>query len=449
MARASGSRPTSARDSLTADSLSSIPATRARSPWPRRTAAFGLPSTARSTTTASCGRSCKRRATLPHQLRHRGPAAPLRRTRRGDGPRAARHVRLRPFGTRRREPCSSRGTRSASNRCTTRTTAETFRFASQVKALVRAAIGSRPSPPANCRISCGGFVPELFTPVQRDPIAPCRGDSAHLPCRLASRDSRLLRYLATNFAEPKPENRAGDQAERNDALQEAVADSCGITWSRMSRSDVFLSAGTRFDHRGGRRCQRKAGDPPDAVTLGFSEFEGTRNDETPIGSERCRSDSASGTRRIGHLAARFRVGPSGRFWNAMDQPRIYGVNTYFVSRAKPASGHEGGPLRSWRRRVARRYPSFRQIPKLVARALRALLGGLARVEPNVTRQLLALAQEWCLLTSPKSRVAGIWRAAYGGAYLLAAGPVTCRGNSTGSFCLPRYGQRAVLTQLAN
>ena len=69
------------------------------------------PSTARSTTTANCARELEAQGLrLPLEQRHRGAAAPLRRPRRGDGARAARHVRLCASGMRAKRRCSSRAT---------------------------------------------------------------------------------------------------------------------------------------------------------------------------------------------------------------------------------------------------------------------------------------------------------------------------------------------------
>src|SRR5690606_2376425 len=72
------------------------------------------------------------------------------------------------------------------------------------------------------------------------------------------------------------------------------------------------------------------------VTLGFEEFFGTQNDEVPLATglaERLGCRHSVVTYKMGD----FREGQETRL-DAMDQPTVDGINTYFVSKAAEAVG---------------------------------------------------------------------------------------------------------------
>jgi asparagine synthase (glutamine-hydrolysing) len=102
--------------------------------------------------------------------------------------------------------------------------------------------------------------------------------------------------------------------------------------------------------------------------------------------------------------------------DAMDQPSIDGVNTYFVSRAAAAAGMKVALSGLGGDELLGGYPSFRQIPAVVER-LRFI-----RSIPGLGRQVRRLLAPWIgLVTSPKYAGAVEYGATYGGAYLLRRG----------------------------
>jgi asparagine synthase (glutamine-hydrolysing) len=100
------------------------------------------------------------------------------------------------------------------------------------------------------------------------------------------------------------------------------------------------------------------------VTLAFDEYAGSPNDEAPL------AETAAKILRSDHVTVRI-----GRaefeellddFLKSMDQPTIDGLNTYLVSRAASTQGLKVALSGLGGDELFGGYPSFRQIPKLLA-----------------------------------------------------------------------------------
>jgi asparagine synthase (glutamine-hydrolysing) len=125
---------------------------------------------------------------------------------------------------------------------------------------------------------------------------------------------------------------------------------------------VFLSAG--IDSNVIAALAAETGTQLRTVTLAFDEFVGTPNDEAPL------AEAAAKALRSDHVTVRIGRGEFEEllddFLMSMDQPTIDGLNTYLVSRAAAMQGLKvvlsgvGGD------ELFGGYPSFLQIPKLLA-----------------------------------------------------------------------------------
>jgi asparagine synthase (glutamine-hydrolysing) len=144
---------------------------------------------------------------------------------------------------------------------------------------------------------------------------------------------------------------------------------------------IFLSAG--IDSNVIASLAGECGTTLHTVTLAFDEYSGTADDEAPLAelaAKALRSDHA--TVRIG--SDEF-DGLLDDFLKSMDQPTIDGLNTYLVSRAAASQGLKVALSGLGGDELFGGYPSFRQIPKLVAWGARAHVS--RRLGPAVERLL--------------------------------------------------------------
>ena len=124
---------------------------------------------------------------------------------------------------------------------------------------------------------------------------------------------------------------------------------------------VFLSAGV--DSGALLGLMRDAGQRDiRAITLAFEEFRGTSEDEAPLAARVCRA-----LRGTPHRAARESSGSSSRIslliLEAMDQPSIDGVNTWFVSKAAKEAGLKVAISGLGGDELLAGYPSFLDLPR--------------------------------------------------------------------------------------
>src|SRR5690606_24942097 len=150
------------------------------------------------------------------------------------------------------------------------------------------------------------------------------------------------------------------------------------------------------------------------VTLGFDGYRNGPDDETPLAEAVARQyGTTHRPRRIGRAA--FEVA-SERLFDAMDQPSIDGVNTWFISRAAREAGLKVAVSGLGGDELFGGYASFREIPRLV----RTL--GIFRFLPGVGSALRRVSAP-LVRRAASPKYAGLFEygATYGDAWLLRRG----------------------------
>jgi asparagine synthase (glutamine-hydrolysing) len=281
----------------------------------------------------------------------------------------------------------------------------TLRFASQVKALLLAKVDTRPEPAGHAGFLLWGSVPEpytLYRGIRSLPpghwVTVQHGKTSQPVCF----DSPLVALRKTPCVTP------GDEANALKTMAQAVRDSVGAHMVADVPVGVFLSAG--LDSTMLAACAAHHGELR-TITLGFDEYAGTPQDEAALAGEVAAGLNA--THALERVSAADFAADRERLLEAMDQPSIDGINSWFVAKAAARQGLKvvlsgiGGD------ELFGSYPSFSQVP-----ALRRRLGGVASV-PMLGRALrLGLAPLAGLM--PSAKYAGLleYGGTLGGAYLL-------------------------------
>jgi len=243
-----------------------------------------------------------------------------------------------------------------------------FRFASQVKALVGGGqISSDLNPAGLCGFLVFGHVPEPFTLYRHVRALP----AGHTQWIDASGPQSPVRYTAiaeilsegTRHSIAKPEL---PQRLRNLALESVRAHLLADV-----EIGLFLSAGVDSGSLLG--LMRDAGQLNiRAITLAFDEFRDTGEDEGP--------GAARIAQRYGAQHILRRVSKK-EFWDdlpaifeAMDQPSIDGLNTWFIAKAAKEAGLKVALSGIGGDELLAGYPSFVKVPRWHRR-----FGGLAKI----------------------------------------------------------------------
>jgi asparagine synthase (glutamine-hydrolysing) len=286
----------------------------------------------------------------------------------------------------------------------------TLRAASQVKALLRADVDTRPEPAGHAGFFLWGSVPAPWTLYRgiRSLLAGHfmwtdeSGAQAPQPfCDIAG----ILRDASSSPAR-------GSEDDARQAIAGALQDSVRAHLVSDVPVGVFLSAGLDSAMLASLTCA--GGATPRTLTLGFGEYAGTRNDEAPLAERIAR---ALGTRHTTVSVGRadFQADRE-RLLAAMDQPSIDGVNAWFVARAAAAQGIKVALSGVGGDELLGSYPSFREVPMLAK-----YLSPFART-PGFGRFARKLSDPIVRrLTSPKYAGLLEYGGTLGGAYLLRRG----------------------------
>jgi asparagine synthase (glutamine-hydrolysing) len=288
----------------------------------------------------------------------------------------------------------------------------TFRFASQVKALVAGGhISREPEPAGIVGFHLFGSVPEPFT-LYRDIRALPAGHTQWVDAagpREPKPFSNLADLLAKGSANPAP------AAEIPERVRAGVLDSVRAHLLADVEVGIFLSAGV--DSGALLGCMRDAGQHQiRAITLAFEEFRGTSEDEAPLAA--CVCEHYGARHIVRRLSEQEFVEDLPAILGAMDQPSIDGVNTWFVSKAAKEAGLKVAISGLGGDELLGGYPSFLDLPRWHRR-----FGPLAAV-PGVgffARKLIAAVAPAFSRVTPKALGVLEYSGSWSGTYLLRRG----------------------------
>lgn len=283
---------------------------------------------------------------------------------------------------------------------------KTLRVASQVKALLAGGeIDTRPEPAGHAGFFLCGNVPEPFTLFRGIKSLPA-GSSLWIDnsgCGEPHRWFDLTTELANAQAAPFD----------SDALHTALLDSVRHHMIADVPVGAFLSSGLDSATLVSLATEVK-GSNLRTVTLGFDIYRGREDDETPLAEAIARHcGTTHETRWIdqGDFEAE-----TDRLFDAMDQPTIDGVNTYFVSKAAHEAGLKVAISGLGGDELFGGYSTFREVPALVrALGLFRFLPGLGQAFRWVSAPVIRR------MVSPKYAGLFEYGARYGDAYLLRRG----------------------------
>lgn len=286
----------------------------------------------------------------------------------------------------------------------------TFRFASQVKALLAGGrISHDPEPAGHVGFYLFGSVPEPFT-TYRDILALPAGHTQWVDAegpREPKCFANLASFLAVNGQGPVPEAAA--------LVRAAVSDSVRAHLLADVEVGAFLSAG--IDSGALLGLMRDAGQREiRAITLAFEEFRGTAEDEAPLAaSVASRYGVCHIVRRVGQ---REFLDDLPALLDAMDQPSIDGINTWFVAKAAREAGLKVAISGLGGDELLAGYPSFVDVPRWRRRfGPLAAIPGLGRLARLAVRAIPKAA----LSVRPKALGLFEYAHSWAGAYLLRRG----------------------------
>lgn len=289
----------------------------------------------------------------------------------------------------------------------------TFRFASQVKALLSSnAISTSRDPAGQVGFYLWGSVPEPHTLYEAIRALPAGTSTwvdergVHAPRTFFS----VSRVWAEACGARVPSSLKAAEAELHDALRDSV--------QRHMVADVpvscFLSAG--IDSGSLLALMAEGGQAVHATTLGFQEYAGRSDDEVPLAASVAALYGARhNARRVDQ--AEF-LGDLPAILRAMDQPSIDGINTWFVSKATAELGLKVAISGLGGDELLGGYPSFRDVPRFVrASRMPSLVPGLGSAVRAVTAPVIRRVR------GAHPKMAGLieYGSTYFGAYMLKRG----------------------------
>ncbi len=309
----------------------------------------------------------------------------------------------------------------------------TLRLASQVKALLAGgAIARDPDPAGIVGFYLLGSVPEPHTryraihelPAGSYLLAGEQGVAAPV-----SYFSVAATFAAASAAAASADAMAPDPMALTAGIRQALVDTVRHHLVADVPVGAFLSAGVdsgtllalMTESMPGTMPAVRAGltadpMPLQTITLAFAEYHGTPDDESPLAEEIARRYGTAHTTRV--ITEQSFQAQLPAVLDAMDQPSIDGINTWFVSQAAREQGLKVAISGLGGDELFGGYPAFRDIPRWVRRfALAGRLPGLGRA----LRHLISALGPWLPALSPKAGGLIEYGGTYPGAYLLRRG----------------------------
>ena len=289
---------------------------------------------------------------------------------------------------------------------------KSLKVASQVTALLRGAdVDTTAEPAGHVGFMLWGNVPEPYTLYKGIRAVPA-GSSVLVDENGTFKSQRFFN-LPAEIIQAERSAESHESRQGTPSLNEILTDSVRHHLVADVPVGVFLSSGLDSTTLTALASE-VASNGLHSVTLGFSEYKGLANDETPF-AERI-------ARQYGTLHQTKWVSKADfledyeRLMTVMDQPSVDGVNTYFVSKITKSTGLKVAISGLGGDEIFAGYPSFRQIPVLVSRLAPAsyvpFIGKVFRwLSVPVVKHL----------TSPKYAGLLEYGGTFSGAYLLRRG----------------------------
>ncbi|HEX6860412.1 MAG TPA: asparagine synthase (glutamine-hydrolyzing) [Caulobacteraceae bacterium] len=238
-----------------------------------------------------------------------------------------------------------------------------LRFASQVKALLAGgAISREPEPAGQVGFYLWGSVPEPWTTFRAIRALPAGAftfvdaQGMQAPRRHHSLAAELRQAEAAAVALPAE--------EASEQIRAALLDSVRHHLVADVPVGAFLSAG--IDSGALVGLMRDAGQSDiQTITLAFAEFEGRADNEAPLAAKVAELYGARHTTRV--VTEQEFQADLPLILEAMDQPTVDGINTWFVSKAAHEAGLKVAISGLGGDELFGGYPSFRDIPSWVAK----------------------------------------------------------------------------------
>ncbi|MBP0581186.1 asparagine synthase (glutamine-hydrolyzing) [Labrys sp. LIt4] len=286
-----------------------------------------------------------------------------------------------------------------------------FRFASLVKTLISGGGVSRDRDPAgDVGFYLFGSVPEPFTCFREVRALPA--GSTMLVDRAGAQVPRSYHRVALVY--DAAEHDPGEERDSSATFADIALDSVRHHLAGDVEVGAFLSAGVDSAALVGLMRDAGAGQIR-TITIGFEEFADTPADETSTAAQIARF---YGTRHVTRMITRSEFEADlPHFFEAMDQPSIDGLNTWFAAKTARELGLKAVLSGLGGDELLGGYPSFRDIPRWV-RTLQLpsripLLGkGLRRLGKPLSERLRL---------HPKLAGLPEYGGSYAGAYLLKRG----------------------------
>jgi len=292
----------------------------------------------------------------------------------------------------------------------------TFRFASQVKALLAGGGISRdPEPAGQVGFYLWGSVPEPFTTYQAIRALPA-GATLTVD-RIGSHEPHTYHSIAQVYCDAEARLRGQSAVAPSEAAartREALLDSVRDHLVADVPVGAFLSAG--IDSGALVGLMRDVGQHDiQTVTLAFEEFQGRADNEAPLAAEVARAYGTRHTTRV-VTESEFKA-DLPRILDAMDQPTIDGINTWFVAKAARELGLKVALSGLGGDELFGGYPSFQDIPKWVR-----LLAVPSRL-PSLGKAARLVGHRVAKAMGRNPKSAGMLElgGTYAGAYLLRRG----------------------------
>src|ERR1043166_4502911 len=305
---------------------------------------------------------------------------------------------------------------------------KTFRLASQVKALLAGGqIDTSPEPAGHVAFFLWGHSIEPYTFYRGIRALPA-GTTLSVDQR-GARSPKAFCTVTGIFSQAEhrltaagnPLRLDGGEGKgevstpsRSSSLRAALVDTVRHHLVADVPVGIFLSSG--LDSTTLTALASELGGTLRTVTLGFEEYRGTANDETPLAETVARQYGAN-HQTVWVKRADFQAHIE-RLFAAMDRPSTDGVNTYFVSRAAAQTGLKVALSGLGGDEVFGGYPSFVEIPRAV-RWLKPFRNSPLQTLGRAFRVVSAPVLKH--FTSPKYASFLEYGGSYSGAYLLRRG----------------------------